>query len=60
MIDTTSEPEHFAELRRIAEDIRARGDCGCTVVLEDGTLATFNVHVPDPYAALPNGKAEDT
>lgn len=49
------EPPHFAVLRHIAEGIRARGDCGCSVVLPDGVIATLSLNTPDPFAAQPSG-----
>lgn len=56
------EPDHHMQLRRIAEGVRARGDCGCGVVLADGTIATLSVNVPDPYAPRPTSSTlqEDT
>jgi hypothetical protein len=43
------EPDYYADLRRIAATIRAGGDCGCNVVLDDGIIASFSIRVPDPY-----------
>lgn len=43
------EPSYHAPLRAIAEQLRRRGNCGCTVVLADGVYASLSLDVPDPF-----------
>jgi hypothetical protein len=40
------EPPHYAQLRAIGKVLRSHGDCGSTVTLDDGTLASFRVETP--------------